>query len=215
MRVGVVGSGVVGRTLATGFVEAGHVVKVGSRSPASDELQAWQKAAGKKGSTGSFADAAAHGEVVVLAVQGAAAEQVLDLVGPANLKGKLLIDVTNALDFSKGMPPGLFVGVTDSLGERIQRKVPEARVVKCFNTVPNTQMVHPHGQGGPPDMLICGNDAAAKAVTVGILKSFGWPGAIDLGGIDGARWLEALVPLWVRVGGALNTWDHAFKVVRG
>ena len=215
MRVGVIGSGVVGRALATGFVTAGHEVKVGSRSPASEELTAWKKKVGPQGSTGSFAAAAAHGELVVLAVPGAAVEQALDLAGPANLKGKVVIDVTNPLDFSKGMPPGIFVGVNDSLGERIQRKLPDARVVKCFNIVPNTQMVHPHGKDGPPDMMICGNDATAKATTVEILKSFGWPGASDLGGIAGARWLEALVPLWVRVGGALQTWDHAFKVVRG
>lgn len=214
MRVGVIGSGVVGRTLASGFLEAGHEVKIGSRSPAKDDLKSWEKNAGKPASTGTFAEAAAHGEIVVLAVLGSAAEEALELAGPANLKGKLVIDTTNALDFSKGMPPGLFVGVTDSLGERIQRKVPDARIVKCFNTVPNTQMVHPHGKGGPPDMFICGNDAKAKASTIEILKSFGWPGAIDVGGIDGARWLEALVPLWVRVGGALQNWDHAFKVVR-
>jgi predicted dinucleotide-binding enzyme len=109
------------------------------------------------------------------------------------------------------MPPGLFVGVTDSLGERIQRKLPESNVVKCFNIVGSSQMVNPTYKG--VDMMICGDDAAAKQEVERILKEFGWKGAIDVGGIDGARWLEALVPLWVRVGSTLNTWSHVFKVL--
>ncbi|MGH9920143.1 MAG: NADPH-dependent F420 reductase, partial [Nitrososphaerales archaeon] len=125
--------------------------------------------------------------------------------------GKVVIDATNALDFSKGMPPGLFVGTTDSLGERIQRKLPEARVVKCFNTVPNSQMVDPTYEG--VEMMFCGNDAAAKQEVLKILKEFGWKGAIDVGGIDGARWLEALTTLWVRVAISLNNWNSVFKVL--
>ena len=188
---------------------------VGSRSPSSAALSEWKAEGTGKRSTGTFSEAARHGEVVVLAVHGAAAETAVDLAGAPNLAGKLLLDATNPLDFSKGMPPGLFTPSGESLGERIQRRAPAAKVVKCFNIVPNELMVDPKVPGGPPDMIICGNDAKAKAHTVEILTSFGWPGAIDIGGIEGARWLEALVPLWVRVCGALNNWNVAFRVLRG
>jgi len=211
MKVGILGSGDVGQALGRGFASRGHDVMIGSRNPDSDKLKAWVSNAGKVASTGSFADAASHGSVLVLATLGTAAEEVIDLAGPSNFSGKLLIDVTNPLDFSKGMPPGLFVGTTDSLGERIQRKLPEARVVKCFNTVGNSQMVDPTYRG--VEMLICGNDKAAKAEVTMMLKEFGWNGAIDAGGIEGARWLEALVPLWVRIGIALDNWNNIFKVL--
>jgi len=211
MKVGILGSGDVGQALGRGFASRGHDVMIGSRTPDSDKLKAWVSKAGKGASTGSFADAASHGSVLVLATLGTAAEEVIDLAGPSRFRGKLLIDATNPLDFSKGMPPGLFVGTTDSLGERIQRKLPEAKVVKCFNTVGNSQMIDPTYKD--VEMLICGNDNAAKEQVTKILKEFGWKGAIDTGGIEGARWLEALVPLWVRVGIALNNWNNVFRVV--
>ncbi|HYK93288.1 MAG TPA: NAD(P)-binding domain-containing protein [Thermoplasmata archaeon] len=214
MRVGVLGSGDVGRTLATGFAGAGHDVCIGSRSAANAELAAWKKSSGAKVSIGTFRDAAAHGEVVVLATLGSVVDSVIDLAGADEFRGKLVLDATNALDFSHGMPPGLFVGTTDSLGERIQRRLPEAHVVKCFNTVPHVLMVHPKLKNAPLEMLICGNDASAKKRTTEILQSLGWTGAIDVGGIESARWLEALVPLWVRVGATLGTFGHAFVVAR-
>lgn len=215
MKVGILGSGDVARVLGEGFASRGHDVKMGSRDPKSEAVRKWLKGTKGKVSAGSPADAAAHGEVLVLAVLGAAAEQVIDLAGPTNFSGKVVIDVTNPLDLSKGMPPGLFVGTTDSLGERIQRKVPEAHVVKCFNIVGNELMVDPKVPGGPPDMLIAGNDAGAKKKVTGILAEFGWPGAIDIGGIDGARWLEASVPLWVRTCIALGDWRVAWKALHG
>jgi predicted dinucleotide-binding enzyme len=213
MKVGILGSGDVGRILGKGFASRGHDVKLGSRNARSKEVQAWLKETKGKASTGSPAEAAAHGEVIVLAVLGAAVEQAIDLAGPKNFDGKVVIDTTNPLDFSKGMPPGLFVGTTDSLGERIQRKLPKARVVKCFNIVGNVNMVDPKVPGGPPDMLIAGDDAGAKKKVTAILKEFGWPGAIDVGGIDGSRWLEATVPLWVRVCTAVGDWNVAWKVL--
>jgi hypothetical protein len=162
---------------------------------------------------GSFADAARFGEIVILATNGAGTESALDLAHPKNFEGKLVLDATNPLDFSSGAP-GLFVGVSDSLGERVQRKLPKAHVVKCFNTVSNGQMIDPKFAQGAPNMLIAGNDAAAKKQAELFLTSVGWPGAIDVGDISGARWLEALVPLWVRVAeSAGGTWQHAFKVV--
>ena len=190
-------------------------MKIGTRKPNAKELQAWVKETRGKGSVGSPAEAAAHGEVLVLAVVGEAAESAIDLAGPKNFDGKVVIDAMNPLDFSKGMPPSLFVGTTDSLAERVQRKLPKARVVKCFNIIGHANMVDPKVPGGPPDMMIAGNDKAAKAKVTGIVKEFGWPGAIDVGGIDGARGLEALTPLWVRVCTALGDWNVAWKVLHG
>ena len=209
------GSGDVGQALGRGLASRGYDVKIGSRTPDSDKLKAWLKQATGKASTGTFAETADHGEVVILAIMGAGVENAIDLAGREKFAGKIVIDTTNPLDFSKGSSPGLFVGMNDSLGERIQRKLPQAKVVKCFNTVPNVQMVNPNFGDDKPEMLICGNDPEAKQIVVDILKELGWPGAIDIGGIEEARWIEALVPLWVRVGATLNTWRHAFKVVRG
>ncbi|HTP54696.1 MAG TPA: NAD(P)-binding domain-containing protein [Thermoplasmata archaeon] len=211
-RVGIIGSGDVGKQLGRGFARHGYEVKIGTREPA--KLDAWKKEVGASASVGSFADAAQFGDVVVLATNGAAAESALDLAGPAHFSGKLVLDATNPLDMSHGMPPTLFVGTTDSLGERVQRKLPGAHVVKCFNTVGNGSMVDPKPAGIHPRMLICGNDAGSKTRAEAILRELGWAGAIDVGGIEGARWLEALVPLWVRAGIALNAWDHMFQVVR-
>ncbi|HEV8594445.1 MAG TPA: NAD(P)-binding domain-containing protein [Thermoplasmata archaeon] len=214
MNVGILGSGDVGKALGRGFAAHGHDVMIGSRTPEKPELKAWAKEVGKKGSVGTFDKAAAHGELLVLCTQGAATEAVIDLAGPRHFDGKVVIDVTNPLDFSKGMPPGLFVGTTDSLGERIQRKVPKAKVVKCFNIVSNVTMINPKMKDGTPDMLIAGNDAAAKKTVAGILKDWGWPEPIDVGGIDGARWLEAMVPLWVRACQAVGSWTVGWRVLR-
>lgn len=211
MNVGIIGSGVVGQALGKGFASRGFGVMIGSRTPESEKLQAWVKKAGKNASAGTFPQAAAYGDILVLATLGSAAEDAVDLAGRDNFVGKVLIDATNPLEFNGGSV-GLFVGTSDSLGERIQRRLPKARVVKCFNTVGNSQMVNPKHKGG--EMLICGNDSAAKEQIARILKEFGWRGAIDVGGIDGARWLEAQVPLWVRAGAKLNTHDHIFAVLR-
>lgn len=210
-KVGILGSGDVGQALGAGFARHGWDVKLGTRD--AKKLEAWV-AQTPRATVGSLADAAAHGDVVVVALQGSATEAALRLAGPERFAGKLVLDATNPLDGAEGVPPGLFVGTTDSLGERIQRALPGASVVKCFNTVPSAQMVDPRFEGGAPPMLICGEDADAKARTGAILRELGWPGALDVGGIEGARWLEALVPLWVRVGLATGAWSHAFKVVR-
>lgn len=213
MKIGILGSGDVGKTLGLGFAKRGHEVTIGTRHPGSAKLKEWVKAAGKSAKTGTFADAA-KGELLVLAALGTALEDVISAAGPGNFAGKVVIDATNPLDFSKGMPPSLFVGLTDSLGERNQRRLPDAKLVKCFNTVPSSLMVDPSLPGGRAEMLICGDDAAAKAKVAVILKELGWTGAIDVGGIDGSRWLEALVPLWVRVCNAVGTWDQCFQSVR-
>ena len=215
MKVGILGSGDVGQALGRGFAARGHDVMIGSRNPKGEGLAKWLRAVKGKGkaTTGTFEEAAKHGEVVVLATLGAAVEEVLKTAGHSRFDGKVVIDVTNPLADDPNLVP--FVGMTDSLGERIQRALPRARVVKAFNTVPNTQMVDPKFAGGAPDLMICGNDAAAKKTVVGIVKEFGWPGGLDLGGIEAARWLEASVSLWVLVGMRTGRWDHAFKVVHG
>ncbi|MFB6130608.1 MAG: NADPH-dependent F420 reductase [Salinigranum sp.] len=210
-RIGVLGSGDVGRALGRGFARHGWDVKVGTRDP--EKLEEWLEETEGSASVGSFAEAAGHGDVAVLAVRGAATMDVLDLAGPENFAGTLVLDATNPLDFSAEGGPHLLFGGTDSLGERVQAALPDARVVKCFNTVSNAQMVDPQFEGETPEMMICGDDADAKAKTEEILVELGWPGALDVGGIESSRYLEALVPLWVRVGGIRETWMHAFTVV--
>jgi 8-hydroxy-5-deazaflavin:NADPH oxidoreductase len=211
-KVGIVGSGDVAQHLGTGFAAHGFDVMLGTRDP--KKLDAWKKSVRGSAAVGSPGEAAAHGEIVVLALHGAATEGALDQIGPGPFRGKLVLDATNPLDLSRGFPPSLLFGLTDSLGERVQRKLPDAKVVKCFNTVGSPKMANPAFAAGPARMWICGNDAEAKRTTEALLKELGWAGALDVGGIDGARWLEAMVPLWVRAGLALNTWEHMLQVVR-
>lgn len=218
MRIGILGSGDVGRTLGAGLAGLGHEVKLGTRDPGQQKLKDWIVKAGPRASTGTFAEAAAFGEVVVLAVLGAAVESAIKLAEPKNLAGKVMIDTTNPLDFAgvdfaKGVAPKLFVGTTDSLGERVQRWVPQGKVVKAFNTVGHAHMVNPSFPDGPPDMFICGNDAAATQTVTSLLKDLGWP-AIDIGGIEGARYLEALAMVWISYLFKTGTGNHAFRLLR-
>lgn len=211
-RIGILGSGDVGKALGRGFARHGWDVLLGTRSP--EQLDDWLAETEGTVAVGSFAEAASHGDLAVLAVRGDAAEQVVAQVGPEILAGRILLDATNPLDFSGEGAPHLLYGGTDSLGERLQALLPETAVVKCFNTVANAQMVDPSFEEGTPPMFICGNDADAKRRTEELLVELGWPGALDVGPIESARYLEALVPLWVRVGGVLGTWSHAFEAVR-
>jgi predicted dinucleotide-binding enzyme len=214
-KVGILGSGDVGKALGRGFVTIGDEVMIGSRSPEGAGLVAWRQQVGTHGSTGTFGQAAQFGDVLVIATNGQGTESAIDLAGPAHFAGKLVLDVTNALDFSKGMPPGLFTTGSTSLAERIQRKIPNAKVVKCFNIVPNSLMFQPKTSDGLPDMIICGDDAGAKNQTIEILQSFGWAGAIDIGGLKEATWIEAWTPLWVRIATALQSYNVALKIVKG
>jgi len=212
MRIGVLGTGDVGRVLGAGFAALGHEVKIGSRNPQQERVREWLKKAGPKASAGTFAEAAAFGEIVVLAILWTGTENAIQLAGPQNLAGKVLIDVTNPLDFSAGAPR-LSVGHTDSAGETVQRWLPQAKVVKAFNHVGNAHMVNPQFPGGPPTMFICGNDAGAKNTVAGLLEAIGWP-AVDIGGIEGSRYLEPLAMLWIIYGAGTNSWNHAFKLLR-
>ena len=213
MKVGVLGTGVAGRALGTGFAVRGHEVMMGSRSASNQRAAEWAEA-GDNMSTGTFADAAAFAELAVLATAWPGTENALSLAGAGNLAGKVLIDATNPLAVSEGNPlPGLALGHTDSGGEQVQRWVPDARVVKAFNIVGHGDMVDPQFPGGPPDMFFCGNDDTAKATVKSILADFGWE-PVDIGGIEGARLLEPLCILWVVYGARTGTWDHAFKLLR-
>jgi predicted dinucleotide-binding enzyme len=214
MKVGILGTGDVAKALGTGFLALGHDVKLGSREKAHPKAREWAEAKGERASCGTFEDAARFGEIVVLATLGVANESALKLAGIPNFKGKVLIDATNPLDFSHGSPPKLATGAHDSAGEQAQRLLPEARVVKAFNTVGNTLMFKPHLQGGPPDMFICGNNDDAKKRVSEILKDFGW-GVADVGGIESSRYLEAMCLVWVLYGARTNTWGHAFKLLKG
>jgi predicted dinucleotide-binding enzyme len=214
MKIAVLGSGDVGKALGKGFVALGHEVKMGSREATNEKAIAWAKQMGPKASAGTFADAASFGELVVLATLGSANESVLRAAGPERLKGKILIDATNPLDFSGGMPPKLAIVGNDSGGERVQKLLPDARVVKAFNIVGNAFMFRPELPGGPPDMFIAGNDEEAKKKVTSILKEFGWGAVHDLGGIEASRYLEAMCMVWVLSSARGGTWNQAFKLLR-
>jgi predicted dinucleotide-binding enzyme len=214
-RVGVLGTGEVGRRLAAGFASRGHDVMIGSGNPDKPELREWLAGDGAGVQAGTFAQAAGHGEMIVLAVLGEAAEKVIADVGTENFAGKVVIDAMNPLDFSGGFPPKLSISGEDSLGERVQRALPDARVVKAFNTIGNPYFVDPHFSEGSPTMLIAGGDEDAKSTVRDVLADFGWSDVIDIGGIEGSRELEAICIAWVKIGGVRGAWDHGFKLLAG
>jgi predicted dinucleotide-binding enzyme len=224
MKIGIIGSGVVGQTLGAKLVERGEDIVLGTRSPGSvndkrgfgQSLDGWLKATGGKARVGTFADAAAHGEIVINATSGTVSLEALSLAGEQNLRGKILIDVSNPLDFSKGMPPTMTVCNTDSTGEQIQRAFPETKVVKTLNTTNVNVMVDPGAvAGGDHDLFVSGNDAAAKARVTELLRQwFGWRTVIDLGDITTARGAEMILPIWLRLWGALGSPAFNFKIAR-
>ena len=212
MKIGILGTGEVGQSLAKGLVGLGHEVMIGSREAGGTKLTDALAKVGGGAQGGTFAEAAVFGEMVALCCLGVVIESVLALAGVKNLAGKVLIDATNPLDFSRGFPPRLANLEDGSAGQMVQRLAPEARVVKAFNTVGNASYVNPSFEGGPPDMFICGNDDPAKAAVAEILKGFGW-GVIDIGGIDASHYLEALCIVWVLHGARSGQWGHAFKML--
>jgi hypothetical protein len=211
-KVAVLGSGQVGETLANGFLQHGYAVMRGTREPA--KLAAWKSSAKGDAQVGTFADTAKWGEIVVLAVKGGAAESALEQAGLANLAGKTVIDTTNPI---ADAPPQngvivYFTNANESLMERLQKKAPQAKLVKAFNSVGAPVMVNPKFPT-PPSMFICGNDAGAKAQTTEILGRFGWD-TIDMGSVEAARPIEALCQLWCLPGFLHNDWAHAFKYMK-
>lgn len=215
MKVAILGTGMVGKALGTKLVQVGHDVKMGARSASNEKAAAWVKANGPRASQGTFAEAAAFGELAFNCTAGAASLDALRRAGAQNLRGKILIDVANPLDFSKGMPPTLTVCNTDSLGEQIQRAFPEAKVVKTLNTVNCNVMVNPSLVPGVHDLFICGNDGEAKSKVEEWLRSwFGWKSIIDLGDITASRGMEMLIPLWVQLWTLFQTSNFNFKIVK-
>ncbi len=215
MKIGVLGTGMVGEAIGTKLIQLGHEVKVGSRTANNEKAAAWVKQSGAKASQGTFADAAAFGEVLFNCTSGGASLEALGQAGAENLKGKVLIDVANPLDFSRGMPPSLLVCNTDSLGEQIQRAFPAMKVVKSLNTMSCNLMVNPGLLKEDHLVFVSGNDAAAKATVTTILKEwFGWKSVIDLGDITTARGTEMVLPLWVSLMGTLQTPVFNFKLVK-
>lgn len=213
MRIGVLGSGIVAQTLAAGFLKHGYEVTIGTRELS--KLADWT-AAHPRALVGSFSEAAAFGEVIVLAVKGTAAVEALRLAGSAHLSGKVVIDSCNPI---ADAPPdhGLlkfFTTLDQSLMEQLQREFADARFVKAFNSVGSARIVNPQFAGGIlPTMFICGNDKAAKATVTEILDKFGWETA-DMGSVEAARAIEPLCILWCIPGFTQNEWTHAFKLLR-
>jgi predicted dinucleotide-binding enzyme len=212
MKTGILGSGDVAKALASGFLKHGHTVMMGTREPS--KLEGWA-AQNPEARIGSFAEAAAYADLVVLAVKGTAAPDVLRLATVANLARKPVIDATNPI---ADLPPvngvlRFFTSFDESLMERLQREFPEARFVKAFNSVGSRRMVNPKFEGGKPTMFICGNDETARKIVSEILDQFGWETA-DMGMAEAARAVEPLCMLWCIPGFVRNEWSHAFKLLK-
>ncbi len=213
-NIAILGTGMVGDAIGTKLVSSGHKVMMGSRIANNEKAVAWKARNGSLASNGTFADAAAFGEIIFNCTQGQVSLEALQLAGRENLQGKILVDVANPLDFSKGMPPSLSVCNTDSLGEVIQRQFTDVKVVKTLNTMNCQLMVNPGLLADPGNVFVCGNDAGAKAEVELILRSFGWEKIIDLGDISAARGTEQLLPVWIRLMGTLATPMFNFSIVK-
>ncbi|HEX9816047.1 MAG TPA: NAD(P)-binding domain-containing protein [Candidatus Thermoplasmatota archaeon] len=217
MKIGVLGTGMVGETLGSKLVERGHEVKMGSRDARNPKAIAWAQKAGLKASAGSFQDAAKFGELLINCTMGSASVEALKSAGENNLDDKIIVDIANALDFSKGMPPGLTVNVaTDSLAEHIQKTFPRAKVVKTLNTVTAPVMVNPASLPGDHVVFLSGNEDAAKQIVAQLLENdFGWKktNIVDLGDVTTARAQEALIIPWLRLWGKFGSPMFNWQVV--
>ncbi|MCB1391056.1 MAG: NAD(P)-binding domain-containing protein [Rhodobacteraceae bacterium] len=216
MRYAVLGTGMVGHTLATRLAALGHEVRMGAREAANTKAQAWAAANGRLAGYGAYAQVSAWAERVFVAVNGASVREVAALVGVPAVAGKVVIDVTNPLDFSRGMPPVLVpeLSGTTSGGEALQAALPGARVVKTLNTMNHLLMVDPARVPGTHDVFLCGDDAGAKDEVQGLLREFGWTSVVDLGPLSAARGTEALMPFWLRMWGVNGSADFNYRIVR-
>ena len=215
MRIGILGTGVVGQTLGRKLVELGHQVTLGSRGANNEKAAKWVAEIGAGASSATFADAAAGAELVLNCTGGMVSLEALRQAGAKNLAGKIVIDVSNPLDFSRGFPPTLTVCNTDSVAEQIQREFPDAKVVKSLNTMNAGVMTNPSLVPGEHDVFLSGNDAAAKAAVADLLRSFGWRNVVDLGDITTARGAEMILPIWLRLMGTLKTPLFNFHIAHG
>lgn len=211
-KVGILGSGVVAKVLGQGFMSLGYSVMLGSRDP--HKLEEWKAQAGEGAQTGSFKEAAAFGDLIILAVKGSAAMNALHMAGTETIAGKIIIDTTNPIADAPPVDGVLqfFTGPNESLMEQLQDAFVHARFVKAFNSVGNAQMIHPKYAEGKPTMFICGNDEAARGEVAAILQSLDWDVA-DMGKAAAARAIEPLCQLWCIPGFLKNEWTHAFKLL--
>lgn len=214
MKIGIIGSGIVGRVLAAGFLKEGDDVMLGTRNISKEDIVKW-KSENKNGVLGSFQETAQFGEIIVLAVSGLVAEDAITLAGKEHLSSKIIIDATNPI---AAVPPEngvlkFFTTLEESLMEKIQKQLPDAKVVKAFSCVGNASMYKPNFNGSVPTMFICGNDEDAKKAVTTILTSFGWE-TEDMGKVEAARAIEPLSMLWCIPGFIRNQWTHAFKLLK-
>ncbi len=213
MKIGILGTGIVGETLGTRLIELGHEVKLGSRTASNEKARSWVNTQGSKASQGTFEDAANYGEIIFLCTKGDATLEVLKMAKLQHFTNKIVIDVTNPLDFSKGMPPSLFISNTNSLGEEIQKLLKDSHVVKALNTISADVMIRPE-KTGDITLLLCGNNQEAKNKVKELLQTFGWKDFLDLGDISGARATEMYLPLWLRTWMKLGHANFGFKLVK-
>lgn len=212
MKIGILGSGDVGKALAIGFASRNHDVMIGSREP--EKLQECISEQKGRIAAGTFEEAAKFGGLVVIATLFSGTKHAIELAGPANFAGKPVIDCTNPLRFEEGKMPALSIGFDNSAGEEVQRWLPNAKIVKALNIIGNQFMVDPKFPGGPPTMFIAGDDDGAKKTVTELIESLGWQGAVaDLGGIEESRYLEPMCIVWVHYGLRNGSWDHAFKML--
>ena len=211
MKLGIIGSGGVAQTLGSAYSQKGYEVKLGTRSP--EKLSDWLESAGENASVGSFADAAKFGDVIFISTLGEAAVHAIELAGAENFEGKTVIDLTNPLDFSEGIPPKFAAAFGNSLGEQIQNALPAANVVKAFNTIGASIMIDPKFGDDTATLFIAGNNESAKAEAARLAEEFGWD-VEDLGGIEQSFFLEAFASLWINYGFKNNHWTHAFKFLK-
>jgi len=223
MKIGIIGSGVVAQTLGSKLIGLGHDLILGTRDPDKLDdkkmfgatLREWKSQTEGKASVATFKEAAAHGELLINATSGQVSLQALELAAADKVGGKVLIDVANELDHSKGMPPGVLASQERCLAEKIQEAFPNLKVVKTLNTIGAPVMVEPQAlAGGDHTIFVSGNDAEAKATVVALLRSFGWTDVLDLGDLSSARGPEMYLAMWIRLWGATKTGMLNIKVVR-
>lgn len=212
MKIGIIGSGEVARSLGDGLASIGHDVMIGTRDIKRKELKSWNKKSDKHKSLGSTTEAASYAEVAILATAWHATEDILSQIRP-ELAGKVVIDVTNPLNFNDDEAPELTVGHFMSGGEIIQQSLPDSHIVKALNIINHAHMIKPKYKQGTPTMFVCGNNQSAKAHTVEMLADFGWEDIVDIGGIEKSRILEPLCLLWIEYGVSRGTWEHAISIL--
>ena len=214
MKIAILGTGMVGNTIGIKLIRLDHHVMMGSRTAENEKAKAWVELNGTNASHGTFGDAVKFADIIFLCTKGEVTLDVLQMIDVNAFKNKTVIDVSNPLDFSRGMPPSLIISNTNSLGEEVQKLLPDAYVVKSLNIVNCEVMVNPKKTNGDPTMFLCGNNSDAKILVKKLLQDFGWNDIIDLGDITGARAMEMMLPIWLRIYMATQNGYIGFKILR-